>query len=366
MMVDVRFQASQVHDAIERHLSTDPMIAAAVVDLAEVVRLADLDGGRPASLLRLGFAVDALARQLGDDSAALYPVVERGLLSDADLTANERMVIRRWSDDGLVEVLPAGTPALRRAVEIGELTGLSVISRSPLPAAASAGYTLVPAPGGAALEPQSGAGGSGPAPRGRHPALGRWWRCPVPDCASFGQHAAGHSPPLLARGVPTCPRHGERLGGARGVARGVHVGINRRHLGVEPFVGAVSQATVAVDLPHVGHAPAHPRRLAQLDLVGIALVADHVGGHDHQQFGPLSLLVIVTEQSADDRNLRNARHAALDHLVAVGNQAAEAHRLPVERADRRLRQRDIDPRLADHLAAGAEADRNAFGERSDL
>jgi hypothetical protein len=48
----VRFEVSKVLDAIEARLTTDPALARAVVDLAEVVRYADLDGGRPASMLR--------------------------------------------------------------------------------------------------------------------------------------------------------------------------------------------------------------------------------------------------------------------------------------------------------------------------
>src|SRR2546423_15198038 len=93
----VRFHVSQTFDAIERRLTTDPLRAAAVLDLAEVVRLAELDGAgsRPANLLRLGLAVDALTRHLADDTAAVYPVTERVLLSDTDLTSNERMVVRR-------------------------------------------------------------------------------------------------------------------------------------------------------------------------------------------------------------------------------------------------------------------------------
>jgi hypothetical protein len=226
----VRFQVSQTLDAIERRLSTDPLRAAAVLDLAEVVHLVDLDAagsgpqgddrsqaragfgvGKPASLLRLGLAVDAVTRHLGDDTAAVYPVAERGLLSDTDLSSNERMVIRRWSDDGLVEVIPAGTPALARAREIGELTGLTVVSRAP------GGTALLPAPGGAALVAPRAPAGPGhdlPAP-GTHPALRRWWRCPEPGCPSFGG-APGNAqpPPLLAAGVPTCPRHGARLADA--------------------------------------------------------------------------------------------------------------------------------------------------------
>ena len=74
----MRFEVSRVLDAIERRLSIDPVVAAAVVDLNEIMHLDDLDGGRPANLLRLGLIVDALGQRLGDSAAALYAVAERG------------------------------------------------------------------------------------------------------------------------------------------------------------------------------------------------------------------------------------------------------------------------------------------------
>jgi hypothetical protein len=222
--VRVRFEATRALDAIERRLATDPVRTSGVVDVAEAVRLADLDGGRPVSLLRLGLLVDGLARLLGDAAAALYPVAERGLLSDTELTSNERMVLRRWSDDGLVEILPAGTPVLARAGEIGALTGQPVLTRAPFngyalrPAADSGGAMLVPVGPGPVISALAQGEGAPPPSRspgisnGPHPALTRMWRCPVPDCPSFGRPGAGQPPPRLAPGgAPVCPRHGERL-----------------------------------------------------------------------------------------------------------------------------------------------------------
>jgi hypothetical protein len=213
----VRFEVTRALDAVERRLSTDPLLTGAVVDLNEVVRLVDLDGGRPANLLRVGMVIDALARQLGDGGVALYPVAARGLLSDTDLTSNERMVIRRWSDDGLVEVVPAEVPALARVREVAALIGQPVITRAPLPGYTGVRFSPVAAPGGAGLD----GGGVGTLPQ-RHAVLGRRWRCPIPDCPSFGSTAGpfaggatrdgGQPPPHLAPGgVPICPRHGERL-----------------------------------------------------------------------------------------------------------------------------------------------------------
>jgi hypothetical protein len=229
----VRFGVSHVLDAIERRISTDPIAAGGVADLGEVIRRADLDGGRPAHLLRLGLFVDALARHLSDGQVAIYAIADRAVLSDTDLTANERMVIRRWSDDGLVEVIPAGTPAMARVREIGELTGLPVVSRAPLPGYPRPGYALLPAPGGAAVVPHRPTASTG-AGELTHPLLRRWWRCPEPGCPSFGgggpgqpgfggggpgqpgfgRGGSGQPPPHLAAAVPTCPRHGARLADA--------------------------------------------------------------------------------------------------------------------------------------------------------
>jgi hypothetical protein len=208
--VRVRFETHRALDAIERRLTTDPLQAGAVVDLTEAARSADLDGGRPAALLRLGLFVDALSRQLSDGGIGLYAVAERGAMSDTDFTSNERMVLRRWSDDGLIEIVPNGVPSAGRVREISLLTGLPVISRVPLPSHPGVVYLTVAASGGTELQ-LAPASGSAPRP---HPAMSRLWRCPTPGCPSFGQPnsaGAGQSPPSLPSGAPICPRHGERL-----------------------------------------------------------------------------------------------------------------------------------------------------------
>jgi hypothetical protein len=213
----VRFEVSRVLDAIERRLSIDPVVASAVVDLTEVTHLGDLDGGRPANLLRLGLLVDALGQRLGDSAASIYVVADRGMMSDTELTSNERMVIRRWSDDGLIEVLPAGSSVQGRMREVSALTGLAMITRI---GGAPNSYAPVPAPGGLALAPHAGSGT--PPARPSSPALGRLWRCTETDCGSFGQHRAfGQPPPSLRGGTPVCPRHGSRLvdGGPRPLLR---------------------------------------------------------------------------------------------------------------------------------------------------
>jgi hypothetical protein len=124
----VRFQVTQVMDAIEQRLTTDVTLAQAVVDLGQVVRDVELDQGRPVSLVRIGMVVDALSRHLVDGGAMLYGVAERALLSEPALTSKERMVLGRWADDGLIEVVPVIGD---RVVEIADVTGLPVIAVSP-------------------------------------------------------------------------------------------------------------------------------------------------------------------------------------------------------------------------------------------
>jgi hypothetical protein len=123
--VAVRFEVSRMMDTIEQRLTTDIVLAQVVVDLGEVCRYVDLDGGRPVNLMRIGMVVDAIGRYLRDGGAMIYPVVPRALLSEAELTAKERMVLGRWTDDGLIEATQdPGT----RVPEIAELTGMPIVS----------------------------------------------------------------------------------------------------------------------------------------------------------------------------------------------------------------------------------------------
>ncbi|QSB15742.1 FHA domain-containing protein [Natronosporangium hydrolyticum] len=205
----MRFEISHVLDAIEARLTLDPALARAVVDLAEVVRLVDLDGNdsKPATLLRLGRVLDALGQYLAEDGVAIYVVADRSVLSDLDLTSNERMVVRRWADDGLVEVLP--DPA-DRVLSVAELLGVPVVSRRGFTEYAQQ-YRWLPrgllAPTPAGMVPAA-EGLPGPAAA---PVLVRLWQCPESACAGFGAPAGGQPPPQLQAAVPTCPRHGTRL-----------------------------------------------------------------------------------------------------------------------------------------------------------
>lgn len=197
----MRFEVSQVLDAMERRLSIDPALAAAVLDVGEMMYCADLDGGggRPANLLRLGLIIDALARQVGEEQVLAYCVVDKSLLSNQDLTSNERMVMRRWADDGFVEVCPGAAP---RVTEVSDLAGLPVISRV-LPAT----WAPLPGAGGAVLNPRNTIP-HGPSQVGQR-MMTRWWKCPDPECGAFGpmRRGTGQPIPRLRAGQPSCPRH---------------------------------------------------------------------------------------------------------------------------------------------------------------
>ncbi|GID25498.1 FHA domain-containing protein [Paractinoplanes brasiliensis] len=230
----MRFEVSKVLDAIEARLTTDPALARAVVDMSEIVRYADLDGGRPASSVRLGLVIDALGRRVAEENVPVYVVAPRGLLSDTDLTSNERMVIRRWADDGKVEVVPQLDD---RVFEVAELLGLPVLTRTRgdrdrHPWVDEPGRLLaaVAGEGGSTVLMARVGRGEPPRPAERSPLgerlLARVWTCPEPNCNSFGSGGDPDSPfadmrtftspvsqppPSLRSGAPTCPRHGAKL-----------------------------------------------------------------------------------------------------------------------------------------------------------
>src|SRR4051794_600103 len=187
-------------------------------------------------MLRLGLVIDALGRHVAEENVPVYAVAPRSLLSDADLTSNERMVVRRWADDGKVEVVPQLED---RVFEVAELLGLPVLTRTRgdqfrdrRPWIDEPGRLLAAVAGeggGPVLMARVGRGEPRP-PAERSPTgqrlLARVWRCPEANCTSFGSGGDPDSPfadmrvftspvaqppPALRAGVPTCPRHGERL-----------------------------------------------------------------------------------------------------------------------------------------------------------
>ena len=67
---------------------------------------------------------------LGEDAVMIYPVAGRDLLTDADLTSKERMVLGRWAGDGLIEVVPQVGD---RVPEVADISGLPVVTRDGYP-----------------------------------------------------------------------------------------------------------------------------------------------------------------------------------------------------------------------------------------
>ncbi|GAA3519656.1 FHA domain-containing protein [Actinocatenispora rupis] len=210
----MRFEVSRALDSIERRLTTDPTLARAVVDLAPIVRMQELDGGRPMFLLRLGMVIDALGQSLGEPGARVYVVVDRALTSDLELTSNEKMVLRRWSDDGLVETLGEVDD---RVLELAAYTGLPVITRDDFARFAGRHPWVQAAP---FLVPVAGVGGAAlmtrpnSSPQSRptpDPAtqgvLSRYWRCNEPGCVLFGTPGPAQPPPRIRGGRAVCPRH---------------------------------------------------------------------------------------------------------------------------------------------------------------
>lgn len=279
----MRFAVSATLDAIEARLTLDPALARAVVDLTEVVRLVELDRdtGKPASLLRLGHVIDALAGHLAEDGVAVYPVAERSTLSDLELTSNERMVVRRWVDDGLVEVLEESGD---RVLEVGELLSAPVVTgrRFTEPVWLAERYPWLPdgllVPGATGLSPRRGPLPGPPATR----ALGRLWRCPQAGCVGFGAPEGRQRPPRLLASAPTCPQHDQRLvdAGPRPAARVLAVrvdGVVRGRLVVREMapvlVGRAPEAGVAL-APWLGEEamPWVSRSHLRLELRGEALV----------------------------------------------------------------------------------------------
>ena len=263
----MRFEVSRVMDTVEQRLTTDVTLAQAVVDLADVARFQELDGGRPVNVLRVGMVLDALAQYLLDGAAMLYPVAGRELLADQALTSKERMVLGRWLDDGRIEAVPMVGD---RVIEVADFTGMPVISRRSYRQYAERFPWVTSAPerilrldrrpgkavllsGVAAADTGTGAGEravatfAAPAqskpqdlpaervfmPRSRaaqmrvstraiEPAaepsslgatlLARSWRCSEEACPSFGPlREFGEPVPRLLKGVPSCPRHEKPL-----------------------------------------------------------------------------------------------------------------------------------------------------------
>lgn len=254
----MRLSVSATFDAIEARLALDPALAMAVVDLAEVVEWHDLDRdpSRRTNLVRLGHVLDALARHLAEDRVAVYPVAPRSLLSDPELTSNERMVVRRWADDHLVEVLE--DPA-DRLPELASLLAVPVISRQDFADYADR-YPWLPA--GVLAPDRTGLVGR---PAREPDGSGQWatarlWRCPDPACRAFGTPRADQRPPRLVGAAPTCPQHGVRLAdaGARPAVRVLTVSVDGTVRSRFPVREAVPVAVGRSPEPTASQAPGAP------------------------------------------------------------------------------------------------------------
>jgi hypothetical protein len=311
----MRFEVTNVLDAIERHLTTEAALAQVAVDLGEIAWFEALDGGRPVNLLRTGLMVDALARHFGEEAIRLYPVAARDLLTDADLTSKERMVLGRWSGDGLIEVVPNGA---ERVLEVGDITGMPIAVCHD-PSGAEHRYPwlrgdrvlrLAPGDGGAQIH----GGHPGPAQPGPGGGLlGRVWRCQRRECAIFGERRSmDQAVPHMRAGVPSCPRHGEPLGNLGSRPPSVTMALTVDGVVRERFVLHSGRPVM------VGRAPDHP--------AGI-IIGNFMSGEDlqmisrnHLQFELRDEVVVVSDVSTNGTVVRSrsSPYSAAEEIHLAG------------------------------------------------
>jgi hypothetical protein len=266
--VAVRFEVSRMMDTIEQRLTTDIVMAQAVVDLGEIARYTDLDGGRPVNLMRVGMVVDAFGRYLRDGGAMIYPVAPRTLLSEPELTSKERMVLGRWTDDGLIE---ATQEAGARVFEIAELTGLPVIGlRGHAEVADQYGWlretplrvlTVSPRGGGALLT--DGKGGTGGVvlsrPCASPVASASAASAPAPAAAAPSPVTSAPSPAAEAEtpvnDAPTGEHEAAGDGDVKAAADGEHSEADMATATAQRVVGKAAPADGSI-IRYVGPAPA--------------------------------------------------------------------------------------------------------------
>ncbi|GAA1674653.1 FHA domain-containing protein [Fodinicola feengrottensis] len=310
----MRFGVTKVLDSIERQLTLDPTTARAVVDLASVVRYSALDGdtSRPFNLTRLGLVIDSVGTHFKTGIARVYAVVDRSILGDLELTSNEKMVMRRWADDGLLEV---SDEAAGRVLEIAEYTGLPVISRNDFSPYApqrpwihgTSGKLLTPVPGmgGAALmarPPQHGAPPNPPVPDAATAAiLARNWHCPDPNCGAYATPRPDRQqpPPRIQQGRPFCPRHNQPLADAG--PRQYSVPITVRVNGSDRLEFAVtSQGPTAV-----GRAPEDAVAISLSELLDDEVVSRISRSHLRLELAAASLTVTDTSMNGTKVHLHS-------------------------------------------------------------
>ena len=190
------------------------------------MRLGDLDGGRPGqpapARTRRGRAGPAARRRRGGHLRGRRSVPDLGHRTHLERTHGDPALVRRRPDRSPAGRHPGVAPSPRdqRADRSGDAhprrRGAARPTRRCRRRAASR-WRRMPA------------NHRSPMP-GPTRCWAGMWRCPEPDCPSYGaQRTMGQPPPSMRGGVPTCPRHGTRLSDAGVEAVGVaDVGPDRR------------------------------------------------------------------------------------------------------------------------------------------
>ena len=226
---------------MEKHLTSDPEIADALVDLSNVVRQPNIGPPGLRVLHRFRLVLDALARRLKDRNVLVYAVVDeslrRGVHEFRD--ARDALLLQNWAHRGLVEEVPVADP---RLLELCELFGHPVISqdtyvdhrdRHPW-IQGDTTHFLMPVPArGRTVELRerdmgyrsphevsrakeaSEFNANGLLVGRRKPNTGvlrRYWRCPVPGCTLYDRTTGRTvAVPRMVRGRPYCRKHRREL-----------------------------------------------------------------------------------------------------------------------------------------------------------
>src|SRR5579871_481090 len=105
---------------MDENLTSDIHLADFIVDLSNVVRM-----GTHPSLTYFDRLLSALKIREKDPGVRVYAVADKSLLGLRELPRDDRRILARWREDGLIEVTGDADP---RILELAELTGLRVIS----------------------------------------------------------------------------------------------------------------------------------------------------------------------------------------------------------------------------------------------
>ncbi|WP_329184957.1 FHA domain-containing protein [Actinacidiphila glaucinigra] len=235
---------------MERNLVTTTDRADWLLDLSNIVRDRSLGGTGERELVRLRAVVVALAQRTRDPDTGVYVVADQSLLGGARGFRDQADVrtLRRWQQQGLIEVVP---DADERLLELAEMTGLPVVSGDRFgghrdtypwlqgntwqffkPSAGSNGRVQVaPQDLGrfspdevsrrAELDTLKKQGLLGPSRVPLADVVGRSWRCPDRRCGLYDPSRGERVLlPRMRQGRPSCELHGLELvdAGPRAVA----------------------------------------------------------------------------------------------------------------------------------------------------